>query len=162
MGEKNPNLGKQPTKVNPKNTLKKNLDLMSNYKLFPTMYISHIAQYLELKNIIQTSAFKHITIYLEKKRIAFSDCYPTLPHCHPLTSLACAKNIRHIYVWEEREENTEARPSSCLLFDSITGVHWTLWWLHGNDCHKKIFAEFQLAPSEAARWNDAARGRDGF
>lgn len=44
---------------------------MSNYKLFPTMYISHIAQYLELKNIIQTSAFKHITIYLEKKRIAF-------------------------------------------------------------------------------------------
>lgn len=62
------------------------------------MYISHIAQYLELKNIIQTSAFKHITIYLEKKRIAFSDCYPTLPHCHPLTSLACAKNIRHIYV----------------------------------------------------------------
>lgn len=71
MGEKNPNLGKQPTKVNPKNTLKKNLDLMSNYKLFPTMYISHIAQYLELKNIIQTSTFKHITIYLEKKRIAF-------------------------------------------------------------------------------------------
>lgn len=71
MGEKNPNLGKQPTKVNPKNTLKKNLALMSNYKLFPTMYISHIAQYLELKNIIQTSAFKHITIYLEKKRIAF-------------------------------------------------------------------------------------------
>lgn len=71
MGEKNPNLGKQPTKVNPKNTLKKNLDLMSNYKLFPTMYISHIAQYLELKNIIQTSAFKHITIYLEKKRTAF-------------------------------------------------------------------------------------------
>lgn len=35
------------------------------------MYISHIAQYLELKNIIQTSTFKHITIYLEKKRIAF-------------------------------------------------------------------------------------------
>lgn len=58
------------------------------------MYISHIAQYLELKNIIQTSAFKHITIYLEKKK----NCYPTLPHCHPLTSSACAKNIRHIYV----------------------------------------------------------------
>lgn len=35
------------------------------------MYISHIAQYLELKNIIQTSAFKHITIYLEKKELHF-------------------------------------------------------------------------------------------
>lgn len=138
---------------------------MSNYKLFPTMYISHIAQYLEFKNIIQTSAFnttERSTSQFIWKKNCISDYYPTLPHCHPLTSLACAKNIRHIYVWEEREENTEARPSSCLLFDSITGVNWTLWWLHGNDCHKKIFAEFQLAPSEAARWNDAAWGRDGF
>lgn len=50
---------------------------MSNYKLFPTMYISHIAQYWELKNIIQTSAFKHITIYLGKKKNCISDA-PTL------------------------------------------------------------------------------------
>lgn len=56
---------------------------MSNYKLFPTMYISHIAQYLELKNIIQTSTFKHITIYLEKKELHFR-LLPNAPTLSPV------------------------------------------------------------------------------
>lgn len=57
---------------------------MSNYKLFPTMYISHIAQYLELKNIIQTSAFKHITIYLEKKKNCIFRLLPNAPTLSPV------------------------------------------------------------------------------
>lgn len=47
------------------------------------MYISHIAQYLELKNIIQTSAFKHITIYLEKKKLHFR-LLPNAPTLSPV------------------------------------------------------------------------------
>lgn len=73
--EKKSQFGKTADKSKSKKYLKKNLDLMSNYKLFPTMYISHIAQYLELKNIIQTSAFntteRSTSQFIWKKRIAF-------------------------------------------------------------------------------------------
>lgn len=131
---------------------------MSNYKLFPTMYISHIAQYLELKNIIQTSAFKHITIYLEKKRIVTQ-------RSHIVTRwlLQPVPKILDTYMCERRGRKTQKHvqaPVSCLTVSlEFTGPcgDFTVMIVI-----KKIFAEFQLAPSEAARWNDAARGRDGF
>lgn len=61
---------------------------MSNYKLFPTMYISHIAQYLELKNIIQTSAFntteRSTSQFIWKKKELHFRLLPNAPTLSPV------------------------------------------------------------------------------